>query len=127
MAGDFSRTLDLGMSGGKSIWQKLHLDSKLFMLLLILSFSGLFVLYSASGQNMAMVYRQATYLLIGFIVMIIIAQFHPRWLQMSAPWMYGVGIIALLLVLLVGVGAKGAQRWLSVFGVFRCWFVFRLR
>jgi rod shape determining protein RodA len=119
MAGDFSRTLDLGMSGGKSIWQKLHLDSKLFMLLLILSFSGLFVLYSASGQNMAMVYRQATYLLIGFIVMIIIAQFHPRWLQMSAPWMYGVGIIALLLVLLVGVGAKGAQRWLSVFGVFR--------
>jgi len=39
--------------------------------------------------------------------------------MMAAPWMYGVGIISLILVLLVGVGAKGAQRWLSIFGVFR--------
>jgi len=119
MAGDFSRQLDLGMSGGRSIWQKLHLDPKLFGLLLMLSLGGLFVLYSASGQNMAMVYRQATYFVLGFMIMLIIAQFHPRWFQMAAPWMYGAGIVALLLVLLVGVGAKGAQRWLSVFGIFR--------
>jgi rod shape determining protein RodA len=119
MAGDFSRTLSLGNSSGKSFLKKLHLDPKLLTLLLLLMFSGLFILYSASGQNMTMVYRQAIYLLIGFVVMLIVAQFHPRWFQMAAPWMYAAGIIALLLVLLVGVGAKGAQRWLSVFGIFR--------
>ena len=119
MAGDFSRQLDLGANSGRSIWQKLHLDPKLFGLLLLLCLGGLFVLYSASGQNMSMVYRQGTYFVIGFTVMLFVAQFHPRWFQMAAPWMYGVGIVALLLVLLVGVGAKGAQRWLSVFGVFR--------
>jgi rod shape determining protein RodA len=119
MAGDFSRTLSLGDSGGKSILQKLHLDPKLLSLLLLLMLSGLFILYSASGQNIFMIYRQATYLLIGFVVMLAVAQFHPRWFQMAAPWMYGAVIIALLLVLLVGVGAKGAQRWLSVFGIFR--------
>jgi rod shape determining protein RodA len=119
MAGDFSRTLSLGSSGGKSTLQKLHLDPKLLGLLLLLMLSGLFILYSASGQNIVMIYRQATYLLIGFVVMLAVAQFHPRWFQMASPWMYGAVIIALLLVLLVGVGAKGAQRWLSVFGIFR--------
>lgn len=119
MAGDFSRTLNLGDSGGKSTLQKLNLDPKLLGLLLVLMLSGLFILYSASGQNIGMIYRQATYLLIGFVVMLVVAQFHPRWFQMAAPWMYGAVIIALLLVLLVGVGAKGAQRWLSVFGIFR--------
>ena len=68
---------------------------------------------------MHMVYRQATYFALGFIIMITIAQFDPRWFQMAAPWMYCAGLVALLLVLLVGVGAKGAQRWLSVFGIFR--------
>ena len=119
MAGDFSRQLDLGDSSGKNIWKKLHLDPKLFALLMVLALAGLFILYSASGQNISMIYRQATYYGLGFSIMLIIAQFHPRWFQMAAPWMYGAGIVALLLVFLIGVGAKGAQRWLSVFGVFR--------
>lgn len=120
MAGDFSRQLSAGdMGRGKSRWQKLHIDPVLFFMLLALCACGLFVLYSASGQSSGMVYRQMTYYVIGFVVMFTIAQFHPRWFQMGAPWMYGVGIIALLLVLLIGVGAKGAQRWLSVFGFFR--------
>jgi len=120
MAGDFSRQLNAGdMGRGKTIWQRIHIDPTLLLMLLMLCACGLFVLYSASGQSMSMVYRQMTYYAIGFIVMFSIAQFHPRWFQMAAPWMYGAGVIALLLVLLIGVGAKGAQRWLSVFGVFR--------
>lgn len=120
MAGDFIRQLDdSGMGRGKSLLERMRLDGVMLGLLLLLSVIGLFVLYSASGQNMTMVYRQMTYLALGFAIMAVIAQFHPRWFQLGAPWMYGVGIIALILVLLVGVGAKGAQRWLSVFGVFR--------
>ena len=120
MSGDFLRQLDdTSMGGGKSLWQKIHIDFPLFALLLLLVCSGLFVLYSASGQNMHMVSRQLVYFAIGFSIMLFIAQFNPRWFMMAAPWMYGVGIISLILVLLVGVGAKGAQRWLSIFGVFR--------
>ncbi|NVK36415.1 MAG: rod shape-determining protein RodA [Gammaproteobacteria bacterium] len=120
MAGDFIRQLDDGsMQRGRSILQKLHIDLTMLSLLLILCAGGLFILYSASGQNMGMVYRQMVYFGLGFFIMFVIAQIDPRWFQMAAPWMYVVGITALLLVLLIGVGAKGAQRWLSVFGMFR--------
>ena len=119
MSGDFSRTLSMDMGKGRSIWNRLNIDLPLLCMLLILCFGGLFILYSASGQNMYMVNRQIMYFVLGFIIMIFLAQFDPRWFQMAAPWMYGAGIVALLLVLLVGVGAKGAQRWLSVFGIFR--------
>lgn len=120
MAGDFIRHLDdSGMGTGRTLAQKLNIDITLFLLLLVLCVSGLFVLYSASGQNLSMVYRQGTYFLIGFSIMLFISQINPRWFQLAAPWIFGAGLIALLLVLLVGVGAKGAQRWLSVFGLFR--------
>ncbi|MGR6870875.1 rod shape-determining protein RodA [Pseudomonas sp. HK3] len=120
MAGDFIRQLDdSGMQSGRGILQRLNIDITMLCLLLLLCAGGLFILYSASGQNMGMVYRQMVYLGLGFLVMVVVAQIDPRWFQMSAPWVYGVGIIALILVLVAGVGAKGAQRWLSVFGLFR--------
>ncbi|MAA71983.1 MAG: rod shape-determining protein RodA [Bermanella sp.] len=120
MAGDFIRQLDdASMQRGRSILHRMNIDITMLFLLLVLCAGGLFILYSASGQNMGMVNRQMIYFALGFFIMIVIAQVDPRWFHMAAPWMYGAGIIALILVLLVGVGAKGAQRWLSVFGVFR--------
>ena len=120
MAGDFIRQLDdSGMSQGPSIAQRLHIDLTLLLLILVLCACSLVILYSASGQNTGMVTRQATYFLIGLFVMLVVAQFHPRWFYMGAPWIYGAVVVALLLVLAVGVGAKGAQRWLSIFGLFR--------
>lgn len=120
MAGDFIRQLDdTSMQRGRSIWLRMNIDLTMLCLLLLLCAGGLFILYSASGQNTGMVYRQMVYFGLGFFIMLVIAQVDPRWFQMAAPWMYGVGIVALILVLLVGVGAKGAQRWLSVFGLFR--------
>lgn len=118
MAGDFSRTLDMGAQK-RSIWQSLHIDLPLLVLLLMLMSTSLFVLYSASGENLNMVYRQMVYFGLGLFIMFVVAQFHPLWFQMFAPWAFTAVVIALLLVLLVGVGAKGAQRWLSVFGLFR--------
>jgi rod shape determining protein RodA len=120
MAGDFTRQLDDGgMGRGRNILQRLNIDLPLFVMLLVLVLCGLFVLYSASGQNMHMVSRQMVYFGIGFGCMFVIAQFNPHWFQLAAPWIFGVGIVALILVLIMGVGAKGAQRWLSIFGVFR--------
>lgn len=115
MAGDYSRTLSGSFHGkGPSILQRLNVDMPLFLLLVGISILGLFVLYSASGQDWGMVQKQFLNYVVGFTAMIFIAQLHPKWLASWAPWLYGAGVIALVLVLLIGVGAKGAQRWLSL-------------
>lgn len=84
----------------------------LFLLLLIVGF-GLIVLYSASGQDMAMINRQATRLGFGFVVMLLISQIPPRILRLWTPWLYGIGIILLLATWVLGVG-RGTQRWLDI-------------
>ena len=88
----------------------------LFLLLLIIGF-GLFVLYSASGKDMAVVDRQAIRLGFGLLVMLIISQVPPRVLRAWTPWLYGLGVAMLLATLVLGVG-RSTQRWLD-FGVFR--------
>jgi rod shape determining protein RodA len=49
--------------------------------------------------------------------MIAVAQFDVSFYQRWAPWVYVAGIGLLVAVILVGVGAKGAQRWLALPGI----------
>jgi rod shape determining protein RodA len=95
---------------------RLHIDLPLLVLLLALTTYGLFVLYSASGQNMAAVERQGRYFLVAYIVMFIAAQVSLQRYMRLSPWLYALGVGLLVAVLLFGVGAKGAQRWLSIAG-----------
>ena len=88
----------------------------LFLLLMIMGF-GLVVLYSASGQDMAVVNRQAIRLGFGLAVMLVISQVPPRVLRAWTPWLYAIGIVMLLATWGLGVG-RGAQRWLD-FGLIR--------
>ncbi|MBU2713284.1 rod shape-determining protein RodA [Zooshikella harenae] len=100
-----------------SIWQRLHIDPILLLLLLLLTGGGLFVLYSASERSVEIMTRQSIYLGIGFVVMIAFGQIPPR---MYARWSLPVflfGVLLLVGVLLFGVGAMGAQRWLAVPGM----------
>lgn len=99
-----------------SLWSYTHLDAWLLILLLLLCSFGLFVLYSASGQDLGYVVRQAIRMAAGFFVMIVLAQLTPRFLGRWAPWLYVIGIGLLVAVILFGVGAKGAQRWLALPG-----------
>ncbi len=86
--------------------------------LLVVCSLGLFVLYSASGENMDVIYRQLVRIGVGFAVMLAVAQIPPHKLARWSPWMYGLGVLLLIAVLLVGDIGKGAQRWLDL-GVFR--------
>ncbi len=97
---------------------RLHVDIPLFIALLILLTLGLFILYSATGQNMAVVYRQLTHIIIGIVLMLAIAQLRPQTIQFWSPWLFIVGVILLIIVLIVGDVGKGAQRWLDL-GFFR--------
>lgn len=95
---------------------RMHIDVPLLLLLLALTIYGLFVLYSASGQNMGAVVRQGRYFAIGYIIMIVGAQVSLQRYTRWSPWLYLAGVATLVAVMFFGVGAKGAQRWLQVGG-----------
>ena len=94
-----------------------RLDPLMLVLLLLIIGFGLMVLYSASGQDMAVVYRQAVRLGVGLFAMLVISQVPPHILRIWTPWLYGIGIIMLLATWALGVG-RGTQRWLDL-GVVR--------
>lgn len=94
-----------------------RLDPVLLVLLLLVIGFGLMVLYSASGQDMATVYRQAVRLGAGLLVMLVISQVPPHILRIWTPWIYGIGVMLLLATWVMGVG-RGTQRWLDI-GVLR--------
>ena len=96
--------------------ERFHVDIPLLLLLLALTFYGLIVLYSASGQQFAAVSRQGKYFLLAYVVMLVAAQFSVQRYQRWAPAAYVVGVGLLVAVLVAGTGAKGAQRWLSLGG-----------
>lgn len=100
-------------------WQFVHTDFLLLLLLMTLVASGLMILYSASGQNEAMVERQVVRIILGFCACLVLAQIPPKYMRRASPLLY-LGVLALLmLVLFFGVGAKGAQRWLELPGIGR--------
>ncbi len=96
-------------------WQHLlHIDAVLLFGLLAISLLGLFVLYSAGGQEQSILTRQLVRLGIAFGAMIVVTQLRPQWLLRWTPWLYGLGIVLLIAVLVVGDIGKGAQRWLDL-------------
>ena len=98
--------------------QRLHVDGPLLSGLLALCGLGLFVLYSASGQDEALLLRQVVRLCAGFSALLLLAQLPPSLLRAWSPWLYLAGVVLLGLVLELGYIGKGAQRWLDL-GVVR--------
>jgi rod shape determining protein RodA len=95
---------------------RFHVDIPLLLLLLLLAGYGLFVLYSASGQSMAAVVRQGRYFALAYVLMLLGAQISLQRYARWAPWFYLGGVGLLVGVMVAGVGAKGAQRWLDLGG-----------
>ena len=106
------------ITAGRQLLLRLHLDLPLLLALLVLVILGGFVLYSASNQNIDLVIRQSLRLLLGFVVMIAIAQLQPDTIRFWSPWLFGIGLLLLIGVLVFGDVGKGAQRWLDL-GLFR--------
>ncbi|KFA58507.1 rod shape-determining protein RodA [Gilliamella sp. Choc4-2] len=102
----------------KTFWQKIHIDPLFFLFIALLLGYSLYVLWSASGQNIDMMQKRAIQILLGFAAMIIFAQFSPRTYEKWAPSLYVTCIIVLFLVDIFGYTSKGAQRWLDL-GILR--------
>jgi len=92
----------------------LHIDLWLFIPLVLLSMAGLVVLYSASGQSEPMMTAQIRNLFVAFAVLLTTAQLRMETLKLISPYVFALGLLLLVGVAFFGVGAKGAQRWLSL-------------
>ena len=103
-----------GLSFSIRLLNVLHLDPLLLLGIFLLTLTGLGVLYSAGDQSLDLINRQATRLFLAFIVMLVLAQVSPSSIRFWSPWIFGIGIILLILVLTVGDVGKGAQRWLDL-------------
>ncbi len=110
------------MSNARPVYRftskSLHIDLPLFGLLLLLISFGLIILYSASNQNMSMIFRQSMRLVLAFSIMIVFSFIPPHKYKIWTPWIYGIGLALLFAVMLMGKIGKGAQRWLDL-GFFR--------
>jgi cell division protein FtsW len=98
----------------------------LWTVLLLLAF-GLVMVYSASialagasrytgHQESYYLVRHALFLAVGVILGFIAFQFPTRVLQKLAPWLFVVGMVLLILVLVPGIGREvnGSRRWISL-------------
>lgn len=98
----------------RSSWQWIHIDPPLLISLLLLILSGFFILYSASNQNFSMVEKQILHISLALLIMVIAAQIPPVTYQRWAVWLYGLGMLSLIAVLIGGHIGKGAERWLNL-------------
>ncbi|MDX1380654.1 MAG: FtsW/RodA/SpoVE family cell cycle protein, partial [Xanthomonadales bacterium] len=94
-----------------------RMDYPLLGALLLVIAAGLLVLYSASGQDMGLVIRQAVRLGVGLLALLVLSQVPPHILRLWTPWLYLAGMLLVALTLVIGTG-RGTQRWLDL-GLFR--------
>ena len=96
----------------------LKLDGPLLVGLGLIVLFGLVVLYSASGQNLAVVRNGLIRALLGGIAMCALAQVKPAFLRRLSPFLWLIGVALLIVVDATGYIGKGAQRWLDL-GIIR--------
>jgi rod shape determining protein RodA len=91
-----------------------HVDPPLLAgIAAILVFATL-VLYSATGQSVALMEAHAGKVAVALVAMLVAARIDPLWMRRGAPFLYVAGLGLLALVLVTGDIAKGGQRWLDV-------------
>jgi len=102
----------------RSLARWLHLDLVLLVPLILIMALGLLALFSASDGDWDTVSRQLRNFVVGWGALLVVAQIRVDTIQRWSPVLYLFALGLLLMVLFFGVGAKGAQRWLSL-GVIR--------
>ncbi len=104
-----------------------HLDPVLLLTSLLLSVVGLFLVYSATNRSLQTLHldpgqfvkKQFTAMVLGFAMLVLVAAFDYRFYRVYAGFLYGVTVVALVLVQTpLGASPSGAQRWFT-FGGFQ--------
>ncbi len=98
----------------RSLWDRLHIDVPLLFGLILILAVGLLILYSADNQSWDQLSKQAIWVVISIGALFLFAQIPPQRYYEWAPWVFALGVLLLLAVLVVGHTGKGAQRWLNL-------------
>jgi rod shape determining protein RodA len=98
-----------------------HLDWYLIINGLILFAIGIFNLLSATTSfysgSYSFIMKQLTAFSIGLVLIFIIIQYDYRIIANHSKWFYLLAIAFILLVLIIGMMAGGAKRWINIFGI----------
>jgi rod shape determining protein RodA len=90
------------------------LDRQLGLILLSLAAIGFFTFLSSSQNTPVQIADELRNLALSFVVMWIVSRIPPKWLEMGAVWIYGIGVALLIAVAVFGLIKKGARRWLNL-------------
>ena len=101
-----------------NLLRKLHVDIPLFLGLSLISALSFVILYSAGGQDVALLTRHASRLGLAMVLMIVLAHVNPRQFQSFSVALFSVCVLLLVAVATIGQISMGAQRWLDL-GFFR--------
>jgi len=101
-----------------NLLRKLHIDIPLFLGLILISGLSFVILYSAGGQDIALLTRHASRTGLAMTVMIVLAHINPRRFQSFSVAFFILCVLLLLAVAVMGQISMGAQRWLDL-GFFR--------
>lgn len=102
-----------------SILEKIPtLNWKLISLILIVAITGFFMLYSAAGGNLQpWLAKQLLYFGIFFPIMLLIAITDIRFWFQTAYIFYGIALLLIVAVDVMGHNSMGATRWFKIGGI----------
>jgi rod shape determining protein RodA len=106
----------------------MHIDRRLIknfdwitlLVIIVLTLIGVMTIYSATRPTIGMggqpdfYTKQLIWLALSIIAIFVVTSFDYIWLHRLAYPLYGVGILLLLVVLIMGKTSMGAQRWLNL-------------
>jgi rod shape determining protein RodA len=95
-----------------------NFDWKILLLVLFIAGAGLLNIYSASASYIqtgtSYVTKQCYWLLIGLVAVVVVCSVDYHLFEDLSYWFFGLMVILLLLVPLVGKTSMGATRWLRL-------------
>jgi rod shape determining protein RodA len=96
----------------------IHFDWTLLAVAVLIAFIGILNLYSisASGETAGTAFylKQFSWLLIGFLIMVIVAFVEYRYYYDFAYLIHGATLFLLVVVMAFGMITSGAQRWIRI-------------
>ncbi|MBP8625082.1 MAG: rod shape-determining protein RodA [Syntrophorhabdales bacterium] len=98
-----------------------HIDWYLIINGFLLFGVGIFNLVSATSSfysgSLNFLIKQLIAFLMGIGFILIIIHYDYRTIVHQSKWLYGVGLFLVIIVLIIGMAAGGARRWINIFGM----------
>ncbi|AJR05962.1 rod shape-determining protein RodA [Photobacterium gaetbulicola] len=91
-----------------------RIDYPLLLAISLLILLGSLTVWSASGFSEPMLERHLIRALIALICLVVMSAIPPIKYQHAAPYLYGLSVVLLLGVIVMGDSTNGSQRWLAL-------------